>query len=160
MNFHKNIVTFFSVGHFPKAPGTAGAFVATLVIVALWWLCVSLNVDYYQFQIILSAFTLLSIFLGNYSINRLKNELPHDASIIVIDEVAGMWISLLFIPFSWLNYLLAFVLFRAFDIFKPLFIRKIDKLNSNWSIMLDDIVAGIYANIVLQIFVYFVQNNI
>jgi phosphatidylglycerophosphatase A len=160
MQLHKNIVTFFGVGYFPKAPGTAGAFVATLVIVALQWLNVSLALDYYQFQLFLLTLTIGTLFLGNYSINKLKDALPHDASIIVIDEVIGVWIALLLIPFSWLNYTLAFILFRIFDIFKPLFIRKIDNMKSNWSIMLDDVLAGIYANIVLQIFIYITNYTI
>lgn len=160
MNIHKNIVTFFGVGYFPKAPGTAGAFVATLVFVGIQLLNVNLTLDFWQLQLLFGILTIGTTISGNYSINKLENALPHDASIIVIDEVIGVWIALLLIPFSWLNYTLAFILFRVFDIFKPFLIKRIDKLKSNWSIMLDDIVAGIYANIVLQIFIYLTNNSI
>lgn len=155
MRIHKNIVTFFGVGYFPKAPGTAGAFVATLVFVAIQLFNVNMTLNFWQLQTLFFLLTIGTTFLGNYSINKLGKSLPHDASIIVVDEVIGVWIALLLIPFSWLNYLLGFLLFRFFDIFKPLFIKKIDKMKSNWSIMLDDVIAGIYANIVLQLFLYY-----
>lgn len=70
----------------------------------------------------------------------------HDASDIVIDEVAGMMIALIFLPFSIKAWGLAFICFRFFDIVKPWPIGHIDRrLNSGWGVMLDDIIAGFYA---------------
>ncbi|MEL6867415.1 MAG: phosphatidylglycerophosphatase A, partial [Bacteroidota bacterium] len=79
-----------------------------------------------------------------------------DPSKVVIDEMAGMWISLLWLPFSPLLLLLAFLLFRAFDIGKPFYIRQMEKLPSGWGIMMDDVLAGVYTNLLLQIGLFFI----
>ena len=72
---------------------------------------------------------------------------------IVIDEVFGMTISLLFLPINFITIVIAFVLFRFFDILKPLGIRKAEKLKNGWGVMVDDLVAGIYSNIIIQILI-------
>jgi phosphatidylglycerophosphatase A len=72
---------------------------------------------------------------------------------VVIDEIAGMCVSLLFIPVTVGYVAAAFILFRFFDIVKPLYIRRTEKLPKGWGVMLDDVVAGIYANILLQIWI-------
>ncbi|MEP6611022.1 MAG: phosphatidylglycerophosphatase A [Mucilaginibacter sp.] len=72
-----------------------------------------------------------------------------DPSRVVIDEVAGMCISLLFIPVELKYVITALVLFRFFDILKPLFIRKMEKIPSRWGIMLDDVLAGVYTNLLM-----------
>ncbi|MEO6981354.1 MAG: phosphatidylglycerophosphatase A, partial [Mucilaginibacter sp.] len=66
---------------------------------------------------------------------------------VVIDEVAGMCISLLFTPVELKYVITALVLFRFFDIVKPLFIRKMEKVPSGWGIMMDDVLAGVYTNL-------------
>ena len=68
----------------------------------------------------------------------------HDPSEVVIDEAVGMGISLFMLPYSFGLYLLAFVLFRIFDIFKPSFIYQIQELPGGWGIMLDDVLAGLF----------------
>lgn len=70
-----------------------------------------------------------------------------DPSIIVIDEIVGMWISLLFLPKSWTALAIAFIAFRFFDIIKPYPAARLERLPNGWGIMLDDVAAGIYANI-------------
>jgi phosphatidylglycerophosphatase A len=85
--------------------------------------------------------------------SRLKSRLqpgtdPHpDPSIVVIDEIVGIWIALLLLPKTVLAYALAFVLFRIFDVLKPEPARALERLPGGWGIMLDDVVAGAYANI-------------
>jgi phosphatidylglycerophosphatase A len=74
---------------------------------------------------------------------------------VVIDEVAGMLITLIFIPITLKCVLTGLVLFRFFDITKPLFIRKMESLPKGWGVMADDVLAGIYAHIVLTIIVSF-----
>jgi phosphatidylglycerophosphatase A len=69
---------------------------------------------------------------------------------IVIDEVAGMSLSLCFVPVAWPYVLAAFVLFRLFDITKPFFIRRMEGLPGGWGVMMDDMLAGLYANLLLQ----------
>jgi CDP-diacylglycerol---glycerol-3-phosphate 3-phosphatidyltransferase len=70
-----------------------------------------------------------------------------DPSIVVIDEVVGMWVSLLFLPPSWMAWAIAFVLFRLMDILKPEPARYLERFPDGWGIMLDDVVAGVYANV-------------
>ena len=63
---------------------------------------------------------------------------------------------MMFVPFTWINVMIGFVLFRFFDIAKPLGIRKMESLESGIGVMADDMLAGIYSNIVLQIIIYFI----
>jgi phosphatidylglycerophosphatase A len=74
-----------------------------------------------------------------------------DPSIVVIDEIVGMWITLLFLPVSIPTVVVAFFAFRGFDIIKPPPARQLEKIPNGWGIMLDDVVAGIYANIATRI---------
>ena len=150
MNFiHKIITTFFGAGYSPVASGTVGALFGCGVIVLFNYFEVVLN-NPFLFTAIILATTLIGI----YSTNQLTSEWGKDPSKVVIDEVIGMWISMLLIPFSYINLLMAFVLFRLFDIFKPLGIRKLEQLNGGLGVMVDDVLAGIYANLVLQLIIY------
>jgi phosphatidylglycerophosphatase A len=92
----------------------------------------------------------LSFFAGTFACKKLSGEWGHDPSKVVIDETLGFWISILFLPLNVQTLIGGFILFRFFDIVKPLGIRKIDNLNSPYAVMLDDVLAGIYANLVLQ----------
>jgi phosphatidylglycerophosphatase A len=78
-----------------------------------------------------------------------------DPSIVVIDEIVGMWITLLWLPFTPVSLVLAFVAFRVMDIVKPEPARLLERIPEGWGIMLDDVVAGVYANILCQIVVRF-----
>lgn len=150
MNFiHKIITTFFGSGYTPIAPGTAGALFGCGVIVLFNYFEVVLNNPFLFITIIL-----ITTLIGIYSTNQLTSEWGKDPSKVVIDEVIGMWISMLLIPFSYINLLMAFVLFRLFDIFKPLGIRKLEQLNGGLGVMADDVLAGIYVNLVLQLIIY------
>jgi phosphatidylglycerophosphatase A len=80
---------------------------------------------------------------------------PHkepDPSIVVIDEVVGQWISFFLLPLNLTTVAAAFVLFRAFDVLKPPPARQVENVGHGWGIMLDDVVAGIYANIGTRLF--------
>ena len=92
--------------------------------------------------------------LGIGSASFVENEKGEDPAIVVIDEVVGQWIALLFIPFTLITVLTAFILFRIFDIFKPFPIDQSQALKGGYGIMVDDIIAGIYSNIVIQIIIY------
>ena len=74
----------------------------------------------------------------------------HDPSEVVIDEATGMGIALFMLPHSTVIYTMAFILFRIFDIFKPSFIYRAQKLPGGWGIMFDDILAGIFALLICQ----------
>lgn len=143
--FHVIIATGFGSGFSPFAPGTAGALVATLM-----WLGVAFLFPAHLFFITLA---LLVIFtpLGIWSANELEPEWGEDSSRVVVDEMVGVWIPLLAVcaTDNLLYALAAFVLFRLFDIFKPLGIRNMEKLKGGWGVMMDDVLAGIYSLIVI-----------
>ena len=156
----KTIATSLGFGYAPFGPGTFGTALGLIIYVILAYTfdivdaqSQSLNLDF-----LLIGLVIIFTWLGTWSARILEQEWGHDPGKIVIDETIGVWITILFIPFSWVNVLLAFVIFRFFDILKPLGIRAIDeKLHSPFSVMLDDIVAGIYSAITLQLIVYFFQ---
>lgn len=74
-----------------------------------------------------------------------------DPSIVVIDEIVGIWITLLFLPKIIPVMIIGFLAFRAFDILKPQPARNFEKIPNGWGIMLDDVIAGIYANIAARV---------
>ncbi len=104
----------------------------------------------------LAVFILLLFSLGTWTSDEAERSLGKDSGHIVIDEFCGYLISVLFVPKT-IGYLFAaFVLFRLFDIFKPPPIRNIEKaVPGGAGIMLDDVMAGIMANICIQLWIYF-----
>lgn len=150
---YKLLATALGVGYSPFAPGTAGAIIGCA---ALWLL-----EKYYLISTTTTPFLFISlivvtIIMGIIATDKLEPEWGKDPSKVVLDEVIGMWITMMFVQFTWLNVLIGFVLFRFFDIAKPLGIRKLEKLKGGVGVMADDMLAGIYANIVLQIIIYFI----
>ena len=139
------IGTGFGSGFSPVAPGTAGALLAFVVwyvlsfmlsAVALWWLTIAL----------ILVFTVA----GVWAANRLERVWGEDPSRVVVDEMVGTWIALLAAPAGHLWYgLAAFGLFRLFDIWKPLGIRRMEDLPRGIGVMMDDVLSGVYGLIVL-----------
>jgi phosphatidylglycerophosphatase A len=157
--FWKTIATGFGSGYSPVAPGTAGALVGCLV---LWGLQVLLPGSFsggWQQAHNLLILTALFFFLGVKASDKLKAEWGHDPSKIVVDEMVGVWVAMLGVPFSLTNLALAFGLFRLFDIWKPLGIRRMERLHGGWGVMTDDVLAGVYANVCLQIFLLVFHGN-
>lgn len=148
MFFHKAIASFLGIGYIGKGAGTAAAAIAVSVLLFIY----SIKVIPPYVLPILSVFIVL---LGTWSCSKLIELWGKDPQKVVIDEVAGIMISLIYIPVSWPLFLAGLVLFRIFDIFKPLGIRKMEKLPGGWGIMADDILAGIYTNILLQIYILY-----
>jgi len=140
------IATSFYTGLFPFAPGTVGAFGALLFV----WIFPGI------LGFPLLFLTLLIFFIGVWAATEVEKTDGHDASIINIDEVAGMWISLLFIPagLAWYWFVIAFFIFRAFDIFKPFPVNQSQKLAKGWGVMVDDVLAGIYSNLALRLLLF------
>ena len=93
--------------------------------------------------------------LGTWAAQKVESTWGKDNYRVVIDEVAGMWISVLFVPLTGPHLLAGLVLFRFFDMVKPLFIRRMEKLPGGVGVMMDDVLAGVYANILLQAGIYF-----
>lgn len=145
------IATSFGLGYIPVAPGTFGAL-GGLILSSL---CMKLGLHYYTYHFVHLTSVLLCFALGTYACKYLSEIWGHDPSRVVIDETLGFWVSILFLPINLYTLAGGFILFRLFDILKPLGIKKIDQSGSVYSVMLDDVVAGIYANITLQV-AYFV----
>lgn len=141
--FHYLISTIFGTGYFPKAPGTAGSLVALLLF---WFLPLTII----QFVFLL----VVSFFVGVWSASYVEAQEGDDPGKVVIDELVGQGVALLLIPKTITFYLSAFILFRLFDIFKPFPVKSFERLPSGWGIMADDVMAGIYANILIQIFLF------
>lgn len=131
-------------GLIPLAPGT----IASLIAIPFVWLLK-------RNQLIYVLITILTIIIGVISAKHLSI-IWHkkDDSRITIDEFVGILVTFLLLPkINWLILLIGFILFRFFDIFKPLFIRKSEKVSDGIGVMFDDILAGIYTNLLLRIFV-------
>jgi phosphatidylglycerophosphatase A len=142
--FARLLATWFGCGYSPFAPGTAGSAAALAIGIGLhqyagflWW-----------HYLLLAALTFYpavwAATLTARSVNR------KDPSIVVIDEVIGQWIALAgALPFNWKSALGAFALFRLFDIWKPPPVRQLEALPEGLGINADDVMAGVYAALVL-----------
>jgi len=142
----KLISSFFYLGHSPFMPGTAGSLGGLLL-----YSLVKDNDILYGYTI-LFIFVLGVIFAGDAE--RVYKQ--KDAKMIVIDEACGMLLSLYFVPFSMFAVILGFFLFRIFDILKPPPAKRMEKLVGSMGVMLDDIVAALYTNLILQIIFRFI----
>ncbi len=155
MKFAKLIATGLGTGFSPFAPGTAGAILGIILLYFHNKLLSVLHISE-SLQILLNLFAIILIsFIGVYAIKKVHQIWPHDDNKIVIDEVVGVWIAALALPLQWQYYLYALILFRFFDITKPFFIKKFDQMHNDWSVMLDDILAGVYSLITLQLLIHF-----
>lgn len=141
---HKLIATSLGIGYVGKGGGTVAA-VVTCVCWYYWQLWFSPNVW------LAAGITLFITVIGVISSSAVEPFWGKDDKKVVIDEVAGMCVSLLFLPSTGVYILTGLLLFRFFDIVKPLYIRKAEKFPGGLGVMLDDVLAGICANILLQI---------
>jgi len=139
--FHLVIASVFGAGYFPVASGTFASLLAV-------WL-------YYYIRgngLIYIGVIIIGFLLGVWTAGAVERILQEkDSHKIVIDEVIGYFIAVAFLPFHWFYPVAAFFLFRLFDIWKPLWIRRSQNLPAGWGVMLDDVWAGIFTNIILQI---------
>jgi len=141
------LATGFLSGHSPVAPGTAGAILATF----LYWL-----IPVHHFVACVSLVAVV-FFVGVWSassVERLSG--VRDNQVIVIDEMVGVWVTLLGAPKETWVLLLGLGLFRLFDIWKPFPVKQGEKLSGGWGVMADDVLAGIYAFLLLRLILCFV----
>jgi len=135
------LATGFGVGRVPKAPGTAGSLLGLL----LWWPAIGLGWPGYELLLV------AALVLGIAASGRAALQLGLvDPPMVVWDEVVGMGVALIAVPRGLLPFLAAFSLFRLFDITKPYPIARLERLPGGYGIMLDDVLAGVYANVCLQ----------
>ena len=133
--------TFFYLGYFPLAPGT----MASLAGVCLYFLF------YHNVAILILVF-LLVVMVGFLSGGQMEKLLTSkDPGCVVIDEVAGAMIAFFMLPMTPAVIMTAFFLFRAFDMFKVYPIYKFENYSGSVGIMMDDIIAGFYTNLIMQL---------
>jgi phosphatidylglycerophosphatase A len=137
------IATCFKVGYLPLAPGTWGSVFAIL----LWWAFLK-NVNIYIFGILIIFSFLIGIVASNIVIDQRGDA---DPSYIIIDELVGQWLALLFIPQEYFYIVISFISFRFFDIIKPWPISLIEKLPKGLGVMSDDFIAGLITLVLIQI---------
>ena len=155
--FNLLFITFFKIGEIKHAPGTIASLIACLLFLLLLNF---LNIVILFFlTLLIASYSFIAI---NYSFDSFDSNDPRE---IVIDEVVGQMLPLLAIPIYETLYIapkeyyciMAFVLFRLFDIWKPFPINYIDKnIEGSLGVMLDDILAGIYTIVILIIIFFFI----
>jgi phosphatidylglycerophosphatase A len=134
------IATVFGIGYAPIAPGTFGSAAGLL----LWWLLPASTATH--------AIVIVALFaVGSWSGNVAERYFGRtDPGQVVIDEVMGMLITLFLNPVGWIGAILAFFLFRIFDVIKPYPSDRLERLHGGVGVMADDGMAAIYANLVLR----------
>ena len=150
IKLHTIIASVFGIGLVGKGGGTLAAMAYCIV-----WFFLPANYQQSNWQVLI---TLLIILIGIWSSNVMDSLWGKDSSKVVIDEVAGMAIALLFVPQTIVYLLAGLVAFRFFDIVKPLGIKKLELLPKGWGVMADDVLAGIYALVVVQTWILIVNN--
>lgn len=145
------LATWFGAGRFPVGPGTAGSIAAILIAYAAWhWG----GVPPWAF----SAAGLALCFPAAWSARMVeRTEGLDDPSFVVIDEVVGQWLALLLVdPAQPVQWGLALLFFRIFDISKPPPLRRLEKLPHGWGVLADDVCAGLYAIILMALAKYWI----
>ena len=137
------LATFFGTGYFPIAPGTLAS-----LIIALGYRFWFHRISWPIYLLIGLAAYFVGVWASSAYATRRKIKDPRT---VVFDEVVGQWIALLLVAPTWSLVLASFFLFRVFDVIKPLFIHKAESFRGGWGIMLDDVLAGIYASIFLNV---------
>ena len=143
------VATFFGTGFGKPGPGTWGSVAAVLLWgIAAWWLHLSTA----GLLLALAMGIALTLVFGIPAATFVERESgQHDPGFVVIDEVAGQLLTLALAPLTWKVLAAGFILFRAFDILKPWPIRRLEKLPEGTGIVMDDLGAGVYASLVLQL---------
>jgi len=136
------LATGGGAGYSPIAPGTAG----TAVGLALFWPVARLPIA--PLLGIVGLVLLVGVAAGGHVARRARRK---DPGLVVIDEIVGMWVTLLWLPFSPTTAVLGFLVFRVMDIVKPYPARQLEGLPGGLGIMADDVMAGIYANLLLRV---------
>ena len=135
----------FFTGYIPLASGTFGSMVALIFYM----------IPGFEKPAVLIPVIIIFSFYGIYLGTKFEKLYGKDPGECTVDEMVGMWISLLFLPkVLWIS-LLAFFVWRIFDIIKPFPARKLEDLEGGLGIMLDDIVSSIYSLILLHLILYF-----
>jgi len=143
--------TVFGTGYLRPGPGTWGSAVTVVL-----WGALAYSVPSKLRTALVIALAVLVIVIGIAAATQVcRASGKKDPQFVVIDEVAGQLIALIAVPLTWQSFLTGFILFRAFDIIKPPPVRQLERLPEGTGIVLDDVAAGIYALLVMQILLRF-----
>lgn len=145
----KSIATLGPIGYLPKAPGTWGSMTGAFV----WYMAMKYIPQFVHYQLLLIILICLIGIIVSEIVSKSGNKDPKE---LIIDEFAGMWISLIWLPHSIKLTIIALILFRIFDIAKPFGIRKLEKIKGGLGIMLDDIAAGIVSALIIHTTLYLI----
>ncbi|MFW5980220.1 MAG: phosphatidylglycerophosphatase A [Halanaerobiales bacterium] len=138
------LATGFYSGYLPVAPGSWGSFLALILL--------------FFFPFLRSFLSIILVITAGIFISHLEEYYTgkKDETKVVIDEIAGIFITFFGIPLTFWSLLCGFLLFRIFDIFKPYLIDRVQDLPGGMGVMADDVLAGIIANIFLQLIFYLI----
>jgi phosphatidylglycerophosphatase A len=138
------VSTWFGCGYFPFAPGTVGSAAAVAIAIALHYF---FGFAGWHFGVMAAIGFLPAVWAAGVTAEERHTK---DPSVVVVDEVIGQWVSLAgALPFNWKSCLAAFFLFRLFDIWKPAPARQFEALPGGLGINADDVMAGIYAAVLI-----------
>lgn len=143
------VSTSLGIGYIGKGGGTIAAVVTCLCLYGVQETGGIRLVEW------LPSVIILLTGIGVISASEVEHIWGKDDQKVVIDEVAGMCMSMVFLPVNLITLSVGLIFFRFFDIVKPLYIRKAEKLKGGWGVMTDDLLAGLYANILLHVLLYF-----
>jgi phosphatidylglycerophosphatase A len=136
------VATFAGAGYSPIVPGTAGTLASMpLVVLCAAWLPLP------AYALVTLAVSGIGVWAADRAARALRLK---DPGPVVIDETAGLFVTLAGVPVTWVSAVLAFFLFRAMDVLKPPPARQAEALPGGWGIMVDDLFAGVYANLLLR----------
>lgn len=152
--FPRLIATSFGAGFLPVAPGTWGALVAVVL-----WLPFYFWASAPVCAAVTAAAAVAYTFAGVWASDIAEKYWGPDPAVACADETVGQWFALLaVVPGApWWEIVLAFVLFRFFDIVKPLGIRRSESIPGGWGMMADDIIAGIYSALIILLINQFIS---
>ena len=138
----KFLATGFYTGYTPIAPGTIGSLIGVIIYFGMH------RLFWPHYLLILMALAIFGIWISNKAISYFFKE--RDSKRIVIDEIIGFLIAIFLIPFKVKFIVVAFLVFRVIDVLKPYPLRRLEKLPGGWGVMGDDLLAGVYANLIMQ----------
>jgi len=142
--------TVFGIGRLHPGPGTWGS----AATVSLWAVIARFLPATLHTPFAIAAALLITLIGIPAATLVSRASAKKDPQFVVIDEVAGQLIALIAVPLAWKTFLAGFILFRVFDIVKPPPVRQLEKLHEGFGIVLDDVAAGIYALVVMQLLLH------
>ena len=145
------VATFLGIGRFRPGPGTW----ASAVTMLLWAAAASVFTSSLRTPVAIALAVVVTLFGIPAATRVARGFRIKDPQFVVIDEVAGQLVALIAVPLAWKSFLAGFILFRVFDILKPPPVRQLESLPEGAGIVLDDIAAGLYALIVVHLFMHF-----